>query len=94
MIGTDLTSVATHGWYTDDTVNDIDLLTAVSTFGWYGITIQDLIDSYPTLTFGLIIDQLHDMGLTIDQGVDIDDLEITSGYILTPMQIARLCDFN
>jgi hypothetical protein len=33
------------------------LLTSVSTFGWYGITLDDIINVYPELAFGLIIDR-------------------------------------
>lgn len=32
-IGTDLTSISTHGWYTDPVLTDT--LTPISTFGWY-----------------------------------------------------------
>lgn len=57
MIGTDLTSVSTFGWYTDTEEYEQDLLTSVSTFGWYGITLDDIINVYPELAFGLIIDR-------------------------------------
>lgn len=33
MIGTDLTSISTNGWFTEETLSDN--LTPVSTFGWY-----------------------------------------------------------
>lgn len=89
-MSTDLTSVATHGWYTEGTEN----LTTVSTFGWYGVTIADLLAKFPTFDFGLIINQLQEMGLTIEQQYDIDGLDITSELVLTPMQVAEIVNFN
>lgn len=73
---TDLTSISTFGWYSGEGFES-DLLTAVSTFGWYGVTVQDLVEEFQTLDFGLIIDQLHEMGLEIE-GVEYDmAVEIT-----------------
>ena len=61
MISTDLTSVSTHGWYTDESAYDRDALTAVSTFGWYGISLEELIDQFnQQLGFGLTIDQIFE----------------------------------
>ena len=73
---TDLTSISTFGWYSGEGFES-DLLTAVSTFGWYGVTVQDLIEEFQTVDFGLIIDQLYEMGLEIE-GVEYDmAVEIT-----------------
>jgi hypothetical protein len=76
---TDLTSISTFGWYSGDGFES-DLLTAVSTFGWYGVTAEQLVEVFQTVDFGLIIDQLNEIGLEIE-GVEHQlALEITRDY--------------
>jgi hypothetical protein len=73
---TALTEVATFGWFADEG-QDVDLLTSISTFGWYGVTLGELIEYYQTVDFGLIIDQLHGMGLEIEVVQTMGNLPIT-----------------
>jgi len=91
---TELTAVSTFGWYTDDSTHELDLLTSVSTRGWYGVTLKDLIERYPTLEFGLIIDQLHEMGVEIEEIHEIENLEITQLEELGNFKITQLFDIE
>lgn len=91
---TELTSVSTFGWYADESTHDIDLLTSVSTHGWYGVTIKDLIEQFPTLDFGLIIDRLHEVGVEVETIHDIENLEITQCEELGNFSITQLFGIN
>lgn len=91
---TELTAVSTFGWYTDDSTHELDLLTSVSTRGWYGVTLKDLIERYPTLEFGLIIDQLHEMGVEIEAIHEIENLEIKTLEELGNFEITQLLGIN
>ena len=91
---TELTAVSTFGWYTDDSTHELDLLTSVSTRGWYGVTLKDLIEKFPTLEFGLIIDRLHEMGLEIEAIHEIEDLEINTLEELGNFEITQLFGIN
>lgn len=74
---TELTAVSTFGWFTDDE-HEVDLLTSISTFGWYGVTLAQLIEYFQTVDFGLIIDQLHGMGLEIEVVHELGNQAITT----------------
>jgi len=91
---TELTAVSTFGWYTDDSTHELDLLTSVSTRGWYGVRLKDLIETFPTLEFGLIIDQLHEMGVEIEEIHEIEDLEIKTLEELGNFEITQLLGIN
>lgn len=93
-MSTELTAVSTFGWYTDESTHEIDLLTSVSTFGWYGVTLKDLIEAFPTVEFGLIIDQLHEMGIEIEAIHEIEDLEITTLEKLGNFEIEQILDIE
>jgi hypothetical protein len=93
-MSTELTAVSTFGWYADESTHDIDLLTSVSTFGWYGVTLKDLIERYPTLEFGLIIDRLHEMGVEIEAIHEIENLEIKTLEELGNFEITQLLGIN
>jgi len=73
---TALTEVATFGWFAEEG-QDVDLLTSISTFGWYGVTLGELVDYFQTADFGLIIDQLHAIGLEIEVVHALGNIEIT-----------------
>lgn len=91
---TELTAVSTFGWYTDDSIHELDLLTSVSTRGWYGVSLKDLIEKFPTLEFGLIIDQLHEMGFEIEEIHEIENLEIKTLEELGQFEITQLLGIN
>lgn len=90
---TDLTSVSTFGWYSDEEY-DVDLLTSISTFGWYGATLKDLIDGFPTVDFGLIIDRLHEIGFEIEEIHEIENLSIQMLEEIGNFEITQLINFN
>jgi len=91
---TELTSVSTFGWFTDESTYELDLLTSVSTHGWYGVTLKDLIERYPTLDFGLIIDRLHEVGVEIEEIHEIENLEIKTLEELGNFEITQLYNIN
>jgi hypothetical protein len=91
---TELTAVSTFGWYTDDSTHELDLLTSVSTRGWYGVTVKDLIEAFPTVDFGLIIDRLHEVGFEIEQIHDLENLEVTTLEQIGNFEITQLINFN
>ena len=91
---TELTSVSTFGWFTDESTYELDLLTSVSTRGWYGVTLKDLIERYPTLDFGLIIDRLHEVGVEIEAIHEIENLEIKTLEELGNFEITQLYNIN
>lgn len=75
MIGTDLESISTHGWFAGNG-KAIDLLASVGVQGWYGITtedLEDLGDLVETADFILIIKRLKEMGL---QMISMKDFEL------------------
>lgn len=91
---TELTAVSTFGWYTDDSTHELDLLTSVSTRGWYGVTLKDLIEKFPTLELGLIIDRLHEVGVEIEEIHEIENLEIKTLEELGNFEITQLLGIN
>ena len=75
MIGADLESISTHGWFAGNG-KAIDLLASVGVQGWYGITtedLEDLGDLVETADFILIIKRLKEMGL---QMISMKDFEL------------------
>jgi hypothetical protein len=76
MIGADLESISTHGWFAGDG-KAIDLLVSIGTQGWYGITIEDLGDLVETADFVLIIKRLEEMGLQMSSSLQ-ETVRITS----------------
>lgn len=87
-MSTELTAVSTFGWFSDAD-NELDLLTSVSTFGWYGVTLKDLIDFFNTVDFGLIIDQVNELGLEIEAQCDLGNFVITQEYQLKNLDITQ-----
>jgi hypothetical protein len=88
-----LTSVSTLGWFSEGT-EDVDFLTSVSTNGWYGVTLKDLIEKFPTVDFGLIIDQFHNMGVEIEQIHEIEDWSIARVQEVGNFEITQLFDIK
>ena len=76
MIGADLESISTRGWFAGDG-KAIDLLVSAGTQGWYGITIEDLGDLVETADFILIIKRLEEMGLQMSSSLQ-ETVRITS----------------
>lgn len=91
---TELTAISTFGWYTQDSTHELNLMTSISTFGWYGVTLKDLIERYPTLNFGLIIDQLHSVGVEIQTIYEIENLSIQQVEELGNFNIAQMFGIN
>jgi|32_taG_2_1085360.scaffolds.fasta_scaffold03298_3 hypothetical protein len=58
-IGTDLTTVSTFGWFSEEDNND--LLLSVATFGWYAL-----------LTEAEAVEVIFDFLLCIMQSIDIE----------------------
>ena len=72
---TELTAVSTNGWFASEGYT-VDLLTAVGTNGWYGITVEELISTFQTANFSLLVNRLEELGLEIQTTEDINPLEI------------------
>ena len=90
---TELTSVSTFGWFTDSD-HSLDLLTSVSTFGWYGVTLEELIEFFGTVDFGLIIDQLNEFGLEIEIEHELGTMSIAQAKQLKDFEITQIKNFR
>jgi hypothetical protein len=88
---TALTEVSTFGWFAADGTK-ADLLTSISTFGWYGVEVSlvELIDFFQTVDFGLIIDQLHQLGLEIEVIHELESQTITTAEQLGSFEITQV----
>ncbi len=89
-----LTTITTQGWFGEESTENIDFLTSVSTNGWYGVTLKDLIQKFPTVDFGLIIDRFHEMGVEIEQIHEIEDWSITRIQEVGNFEITQLFDIK
>jgi TctA family transporter len=86
---TELTAVSTFGWFAAEGY-DVDLLTAISTFGWYGVTLEELQAFTNTVNFGLIIDQLHELGLEIEIVHEGGNTEILTSCPLGELSMTQI----